>query len=186
MGEVLRAAATEDKDMDDDEVTNFAAINWNVPALKSALASCLITTTTGGVGTLVRRMLQAFPGSGFRAWQELNRWYRPNQLLREQLPWLTSSRHGAKSIGELQRFIMDWELRVAEHDARHIEYVQDSVKVAALKRMMTAEMAERYIEGHNTYSELRSRVAGERMIQQSHAPMDIGEVEGEAEGSDDR
>ena len=56
----------------------------------------------------------------------------------------------AKSIGELQRFIMDWKLRVAEHEARHNEYVQDSVKVAALKRMMTAP---------NTYPELRSRVA---------------------------
>ena len=80
----------------------------------------------------------------------------------------------AKSIAELQRFIMDWELRVAEHEARHNECVQDSVKVAALKRMMTAEMAERYIEGPNTYPELRSRVAayvGEKMIQQSHVPM---------------
>ena len=51
-------------------------------------------------------------------------------------------------------------------------------------------MAERHIEGPNTYPELRSRVAahvGEKMIQQSsHAPMDIGEVEGEAEGSDDQ
>ena len=53
----------------------------------------------------------------------------------------------AKSIAELQRFIMDWELRVPEHEARHNECVQDSVKVAALERMMTAEMAERYIEG---------------------------------------
>ena len=36
--------------------------------------------------------------------------------------------------------------------------------------------------------ELRSRVAahvGKKRIQQSHAPMDIGEVEGEVEGSDD-
>ena len=50
---------------------------------------------------------------------------------------------------------------------------------------MTAEMAERYIEG----PELRTRVAahvGEKMIQQSHVPMDIGEVEGEIEGSDDQ
>ena len=50
-------------------------------------------------------------------------------------------------------------------------------------------MAERYIEGPNTNPELRSRVAayvGEKMIQQSYAPMDIGEVEGEAEGSDDQ
>ena len=52
-----------------------------------------------------------------------------------------------RSIGELQRFIMEWERRVAEHEARHNEYVQDSVKVAVLKRMTTAEMAERYIEG---------------------------------------
>ena len=76
---------------------------------------------------------------------------------------ITSSR--AKSIGELQRFIMNWELRVTDHEARHDEYVQDSVKVAALKRMMTVEVTERYIEGPNTYLELRSRVAayfGER------------------------
>ena len=47
----------------------------------------------------------------------------------------------------------------------------------------------RSIEGPNTYPELRSRVAacaGEKMIQQSHVPMDIGEVEGEIEGSDDQ
>ena len=95
----------------------------------------------------------------------------------------------AKSIGELQRFIRDWELRVAEHEARHNEYVQDSVKVEAQKRMMTAALAERYIEGTNTYPELRSRVAahvGEKMIQQSYAPMDIGEVEGEVGSSDDQ
>ena len=75
--EILRAAAPEAKDMDDDEVANFEPIYWNVPALNNALASCLITTTTGEVGTLVRRVVQAFPGAGFRAWQELNRWYRP-------------------------------------------------------------------------------------------------------------
>ena len=75
---------------------------------------------------------------------------------------------------------------MAEHEARHNECFRDSVKVEALKRMMTADMAERYIEGPNTYPELRSRVAanvGEKMIQQ---PMDIGEVEGEIEGSDDQ
>ena len=70
----------------------------------------------------------------------------------------------AKSIGELRRFIM--------HRARH-----------------KAEMAERNIEGPNTYPELRSRVAaygGETMIQQSYAHMDIGVVKGEPEGSDDQ
>ena len=66
---------------------------------------------------------------------------------------------------------------MAEHEARHNEYFQDSVKVAALKRMLTAEMAERYIEGPNTYPELRSRVSayvGETLIQHSYVPMDIG------------
>ena len=48
-GDILRAAATEDKEMDDDE--NLAAIYWNVSALNSGLASCLITTTTNEVGT---------------------------------------------------------------------------------------------------------------------------------------
>ena len=69
-----------------------------------------------------------------------------------------------KSIGEPQRFIMDWELRVAEHEARHNEYVQDSVKVAALKRIICRRddnSAELCARGH-------------------------GEVEGEAEGSDDQ
>ena len=64
------------------------------------------------------------------------------------------------------RFIMDWELRVEEHEARHNEYVQDFVKVAALKRMMTIEMAECYIEGPSTYPVLRSRdgaFVGKRM-----------------------
>ena len=95
----------------------------------------------------------------------------------------------AKSIAELQQFIIDWELCVAEHEERHNKCVKDFVKVAALKRIMTAKMAERYVEGPNTYPELRSRVAayvGEKMIQQSHVPMDIGEVEGEIESSDDQ
>ena len=62
---------------------------------------------------------------------------------------------------------MDWELREAERET----------------------MAEGYIEGPNTDYELRSRVAayvGEKMLQQSHAPMDIGEFEGEVESSDDQ
>ena len=75
------AAPTEVKDMDVAEVANLTAIYWNVSALDSALASSLITTTTGEVGTLVRRVLQAFPGSGLRAWQELNRWYRPKSAV---------------------------------------------------------------------------------------------------------
>ena len=76
---------------------------------------------------------------------------------------------------------------MTEHEARRIEYVQDTVKVAALKRMMTAEMAERYIEGTYTYPDLRNRIdayVGRKMIQQSRASMDIGKVDREVEGRD--
>ena len=145
-GEVVRADATEAKDMD--EVTNLEAISWNVSSLDSALASCLITTTKGEVGTLVRRVLQAFPGSGVAG---------AEQTVPTKISCCGVSMAGiiaplrAKSIGELQRFIMNWELRVAEHEARHNEYVQHCVKVAALMRMMSAEMAERCVEGPTTY-----------------------------------
>ena len=37
---------------------------------------------------------------------------------------------------------MDWELRVAEHEGRHNEYVQDTVKVAALKSRLQRTMKE--------------------------------------------
>ena len=36
------------------------------------------------------------------------------------------------TVAELQRAIMDWELRVAEHEGRH-ELVQDSVEVATMR-----------------------------------------------------
>ena len=115
----------------DAEVANLAAIYWNVSALNS-------------VGIILdhhdhRRSWHAcsssvagIPGSGLRAWQELNRWYRPKSALEGAASMagiIAPSR--AKSIAELQRFIMDWELRVAKHEARHNDCVQDSVKVAA-------------------------------------------------------
>ena len=109
---------------------------------------------------------------------------RPQSTLSENSRWRPTRAHSIQQGKEAKS-----SLRVAEHEARHNECVQDSVKVAALKRMMTAEMAERYIEGPNTYPELRSRVAayvGEKMIQQSHVPMDTGEVEGEIGGSDNQ
>ena len=75
---------------------------------------------------------------------------------------------------------MDMELRVAEHEKRRNETVQDTLNVGAMERMMTVEMVERYTDGPNAYAVLRSRVAayvGENTVQQGHAPMEIGEVE---------
>ena len=86
----------------------------------------------------------------------------------------------SKSVAELHRAIMDWALRVAEHTAWHNESVQDTVTVAAMKRMMVAELAARHIEGPNTYAELRSCVAahvGENMVQPGHGPLGIGDVD---------
>ena len=135
-GEILRAAATEAKDMDDEEVTNLAAICWNVSALNSALASCSDHHDH-------RRSWHACSSSGasIPIWPQsvagAEQWCRPKSGVEGAASMagiIAPSR--AKSIGELQRFVMDWELRVAEHEARQNEHVQDSVKVAALKRMI--------------------------------------------------
>ena len=69
-------------------------------------------------------------------------------------------RRGSSFHGQNHRSIwgeVDWIIAAIHHGlgtpsgrtrgARHNEYVQDTVKVAALKTMMPAEMAERYIEG---------------------------------------
>ena len=188
-GEILRAASTEVKHMDDAEVANLSDLLERV-CTRQRVGIILDHHDHRPSWHACSSSVAGIPGI-----------WPPSVAGAEQMvPTKISvggaasmagiiAPSGAKSIAELQRFIMDWELHVAEHEARHNECVQDPVKVAALKRMMTAEMAERYIEGPNTYPELRSRVAayvGERMIQQSHVPMDIGEVEGEIEGSDDQ
>ena len=92
----------------------------------------------------------------------------------------SSNRRGRNQLQKLQRATMDLELRVAEHEKRRNETVQDMLNVGAMERMMTMEMVERYTDGPNAYAELRSRVAayvGENTVQQGHAPMEIGEVE---------
>ena len=95
-GEILRAAATEDKDMDDDEVTNVAAICWNVSALNGALASCLITTTQA---KLARLFVKCCKHSQDLSSERGRRWTggTDQNQLREQLPWPASSRHRERS-----------------------------------------------------------------------------------------
>ena len=180
-GELVRVVAAETRDINDEGIGDLECTYWNVQPLNAALATCLISTTTGEVATLVRRVLQAHPGAGLRAWQELNRWYRPKSAVEGSASMARIIEPGrAKSVTELQKAIMDRELKVAEHEARYGEVVLDSVKVAALKRMLTPEMAERYIEGPNTFVELRSRIAnyvGEKLVVQSCAPMEIGEID---------
>ena len=126
--------------MNEDEVRSLQSRTcWRSNA---ALASCVITTTTGEVGTLDGRVLQAEPGAGLRARQELHRWYHPKSAGEGASPMarlIETPR--SKTVAERQRAIMAWEHRVAEHEARRKETVQDTVKVAAMKIIMTAENA---------------------------------------------
>ena len=53
----------------------------------------------------------------------------------------------AKPAAHIQLADMVWELRVADHDAKHtVLALQNTLQVAALRRMMTPEMAEIYVE----------------------------------------
>ena len=67
-GEVVRVTAIKERLVDEETLRALESVYWNVQALNSALASCLISTTTGEVGTLVRRVLQAALGASLRAW----------------------------------------------------------------------------------------------------------------------
>ena len=168
-GEIAKRVAQSDVDVDDTVIADLEMEFWHVKPLNAALASCLITCTTGEVATLVRRILRAEPGAGFQTWQELSRWFRPKSTLEGPASMARIIEPAkCKTIADLQRAVMDWELKVVEHEGRFGEQVPETVKVAALKRMLTNEMAERYVEGPNTYIELRSKIAtyiGEKLAQ---------------------
>ena len=106
--------------------------------------------------TLVRRILQAEPSTGFRAWEERARWFRPESVIEG-----SASTAGiiqptkCKTIADLKRVVMEWEIRVVEHEGRLHKQILESVKVAALRRMLSQEMAERCMEEPNTNPELR-------------------------------
>ena len=56
-GELAKKACESDRAIDDDVLAAWDMEFWHVKPLSAALASCLITTTTGEVATLVRRIL---------------------------------------------------------------------------------------------------------------------------------
>ena len=62
------------------------------------------------------------------------------------------------TISELHKAVEEWELRVVEHEARFTDTVSDSIRVAALKKMMPLEMVDRFIDGPHEYQELRARM----------------------------
>ena len=93
----MKRAGERDRAIDDDLSTEWDTEFWHVRPLSAAVASRLITATTGEVATLVRRIFRAEPSAGFRAWQELAGWFR------------------VKSVIEGSG-VMEWELRVVEHE----------------------------------------------------------------------
>ena len=159
-GELLKRAGELDRANDCDLLTEWDTEFWHVRQLSAALAS--------------------FPhhshdGRG-RNWRDGSA-QSPSSRDRRRWPGSSSPPHVRRSP---TCSVMEWELRVVEHEGRFNEQIPESVKVAALRRMLTSEMAERCMEGPNTYPELRARVrvhVGEKLVQsgQGTAPMDIGE-----------
>ena len=155
-------------------------------ALNSALASCLITTTTGEVGTLVRRVPASIP----RSWlPRVAGLYRPKSAVK-----------GAASMAR----IITPRGRSRLVNCSVLSWTENSVWQNTSK---TQRVRPRYRQGRSTQEDddgrggrtihrgpqhvpsAESRVAAYvvlKMIQQSHAPMDVGEVEGEVESSDDQ
>ena len=90
----------------------------------------------------------------------------------------------AKTVSELQAAVMNWELQLAEHQAKFAEPIPDSVKTAALRSMIPKELLDRFLDGPFDYEGLRAHLGsyvGEKLATtEGHSdpkPMDIGEVE---------
>ena len=79
-----------------------------------------------------------------RAWQEVARWFRPKSVIEASASMARIIKPpNCKTVADLQRAVMEWELRVVEHEGWFNEQILESLKVAALRRMLTLEMAER-------------------------------------------
>ena len=93
----------------------------------------------------MRRILRPELSAGFWGWQELARWFRPKSVIEGSASMARIVEPTkCKTVADLQRAVTEWELQVVEHEGRFNEQVPESVKVAALRRMLTPEVAERY------------------------------------------
>lgn len=187
--ELLKAAGNAKEQVDEDWFTLNYEDAGKVAELSRALSAVLVTCTKGHAATTVRRVLKVDPGNGLRAWQALSHWHRPHNAME------ASTSMGkiidpirCKSAQELYQAVEDWELKVVEHESRFDEVIAESIKVAALRKMLPADMVDRFLDGPHDYKLLRAKLTAYLSERLSYAPrpaksnngtapMDIGSVE---------
>ena len=182
---LMDGAAKEQTNITDDWVERAKGQFPNAEKVSRAMCSGLTTSTAGMAQTLVRRSLRVEPGNGLRAWQLLNQTYRPRIAMKSS-PSITKiiAPKQQTNIAALQAAMAEWELKVAEHENRFNETINDSIKVSALKRMLPPRILDKYLDFAGTYEELRARLMAYVTESISHGmggsatvPMDIGSLE---------
>ena len=191
-GNLLKEVASANQ-FDTDLMDRLDTEYWDVKPIGAAIAAALISCTRGEVAVLVRRVLGADPGNGLHCWYAITQWFRPRSVVEEasSIARLIAPKR-AKTVSELQVAVMNWELALAEHQARFTEPISDSVKTAALRSMIPKELLDRFLDGPFDYEGLRARVGsyvGEKLAAtEGHSdpkPMDIGEVEESSDEEDE-
>ena len=123
-GVLLRDLGKLEK-FEDNMIQTLRRTFWNVQQLSAAMAAALIMCTRGEVATLVRRILSVSPGDGLQAWFAVTQWF--------------ISPKRTKNVNELHLAVMQWELRLVEHESKFSEVVADSLKTAGFPRMCSRD-----------------------------------------------
>jgi hypothetical protein len=139
--------------------------------LNSALAKILAKVTKGAAKIMVE---WAGPGNGFRAWQNLERKYRPRSAMYKSIPMLMNPGI-SRDMGELHRRLEEWEVAVREHEARFDDEMQENVKIEVLMSMIPRDVYEQRFKGrsYDNYNDLRQEI--QIKASRDPVPMDIGE-----------
>ena len=100
----------------------------NIEVPNRAPATALIPATQGQAATSVRRSLQAAPGNGSRAWQQLTQLYRPRNAMEASSSMeLIIDQGRQKTLADLHRATEERALRINEHEDRFNEKIPDSL-----------------------------------------------------------
>ena len=191
---LLKQAANETSDIDDAWVVDQGLTYSVAEELSRVLSTILVSSTSGGAATTVRMALQVNFGNGFRAWQQLCKWYRPNNTMEASTALAKIlSPERQSTVHSLHKAVSEWELRVAEYESRFNRTVDEATKLSAMKRMMPFSILDRYMDTVTTYMDLRSRLANYMSEYISNGvggksgptPMDIGSLDKGEEQKED-
>ena len=186
---LMMEAAADVTEVSDDWVSFKEQSNENAWEFCRVLANTLVSITAGTAKNMTRKVLQASPGNGLKAWQSLARWFRPNNAMEASTALtkiMTPERQ--KTVHDLHRAVAEWELRVVEYEARFNEQVSETTKLSALKMMMPHSVLEKYIDSITSFQDVRARLAnymteyfsnGCGGKQTGPVPMEIGHVDKE-------